>query len=90
MRKNDNDSNKSLQNSFPDAAQEIGEINTELAEGKHQWRDANSVLLTPLKYTQEIGNTTYIIRTHFNEDGIGDVYDTVSRLMKKRNKQRVL
>lgn len=38
----------------------------------------------PLKYLQEIGNTTYIIRTHFNENGTGKVIDTVNRLMEKK------
>ena len=38
----------------------------------------------PLKYLQEIGNTTYIIRTHFNENGSGKVIDTVNRLMEKK------
>lgn len=38
----------------------------------------------PLKYIQEIGNTTYIIRTHFNENGTGKVIDTVNRLMEKK------
>ena len=38
----------------------------------------------PLKYLQEIGSTTYIIRTHFNENGTGKVIDTVNRLMEKR------
>ena len=35
----------------------------------------------PLKYLHEVGSTTYIIRTHFNENGSGKVIDTVNRLM---------
>ena len=88
MKKDDNKSNNSRQISSPDAAQEIIEINAEQAKGKHQWRDASNTFLMPLKYTQKIGNTTYIIRTHFNENGIGDVYDTVSRLIEKRSKDK--
>jgi len=38
----------------------------------------------PLKYLQEIGSTTYIIRTYFNENGSGKVIDTVNRLMEKK------
>ncbi len=37
----------------------------------------------PLKYMQEIDNTTYIIRTNFNENSTSTVYDTVERITSK-------
>ena len=36
-----------------------------------------------LKYTQEIGNTIYIVRTNFNESSTSTVYDTVKRITSK-------
>ena len=39
--------------------------------------------MEPLKYTQEIGDTTYIVRTLFDEKGREKVFDTVDRLMEK-------
>ena len=37
----------------------------------------------PLKYMQEIDNTTYIIRTNFNESSSSTVYGTVERITSK-------
>ena len=37
----------------------------------------------PLKYTQEIDNTVYIVRTNFNENADSTVYDTVERITSK-------
>ena len=36
-----------------------------------------------LKYTQEIGNTIYIVRTNFIENADLTVYDTVERITLK-------
>ncbi|WP_442975595.1 hypothetical protein [Ruminococcus sp.] len=36
-----------------------------------------------LKYTQEIDNTIYIVRTNFNENSTSTVYDTVKRITSK-------
>ena len=36
-----------------------------------------------LKYTQEIDNTIYIMRTNFNENADSTVYDTVERITSK-------
>jgi len=44
----------------------------------------NLMYLEPLKYTQDIGDTTYVIRTCFNENGSSKVIETVSRLMEKK------
>lgn len=43
----------------------------------------NGMYAKPLKYTQEIGNTTYIVRTEFNENSASTVYDTVERITTK-------
>ena len=44
---------------------------------------AKGMYIKPLKYTQEIDNTTYIIRTNFNENSTSTVYDTVERITSK-------
>lgn len=44
---------------------------------------AKGMYIKPLKYTQEIDNTTYIVRTHFNENSTSTVYDTVDRITSK-------
>ncbi len=44
---------------------------------------ARGMYIKPLKYTQEIDNTTYIIRTNFNENADLTVYDTVERITSK-------
>lgn len=44
---------------------------------------SRGMYVKPLKYTQEIDNTTYIIRTNFNENADLTVYDTVERITSK-------
>ena len=44
---------------------------------------SSGMYVKPLKYTQEIDNTTYIIRTNFNENADLTVYDTVERITSK-------
>ncbi len=44
---------------------------------------ARGMYIKPLKYTQEIDNTTYIIRTNFNENSASTIYDTVERITSK-------
>ena len=44
---------------------------------------ARDMYIKPIKYTQEIDNTTYIIRTNFNETSTSTVYDTVVRITSK-------
>ena len=44
---------------------------------------SRGMYIKPLKYTQEIDNTTYIIRTNFNENADLTVYDTVERITSK-------
>ena len=36
-----------------------------------------------LKYTQDIDNTIYIVRTNFNENADSTVYDAVERITSK-------
>ena len=44
---------------------------------------AKGMYIKPLMYTHEIDNTTYIIRTNFNENSTSTVYDTVERITSK-------
>ena len=44
---------------------------------------SRGMYIKPIKYTQEIDNTTYIIRTNFNENADLTVYDTVERITSK-------
>ena len=41
---------------------------------------SRGMYIKPLKYTQEIDNTIYIVRTEFNESSDSTVYDTVERI----------
>ena len=57
-----------------------------LAEMTYEERMAwykRTMYAKPLKYTQEIDNTTYVIRTNFTENAEVSVYDTVERLTAK-------
>ena len=44
---------------------------------------SRGMYVKPLKYTQEIDNTVYIVRTEFNESSDSTVYDTVERITSK-------
>ena len=44
---------------------------------------AKGMYIKPIKYKREIDNTTYIIRTHFNENSTSTVYDTIERITSK-------
>ena len=44
---------------------------------------SRGMYIKPIKYTQEIDNTTYIIRTNFNGNADLTVYDTVERITSK-------
>ena len=44
---------------------------------------ARGMYIKPLKYTQEIENTIYIVRTSFNDSSTSTVYDTVERITSK-------
>lgn len=63
-------------------------LNNTLSEMKEEERRnvfSNMMYREPLKYLHEVNGTTYIIRTHFNEDGTGKVIDTLNRLMEKQD-----
>ena len=44
----------------------------------------NGMYVKPLKYTQEIDETIYLVRTDFNENADLTVYDTVERITSKK------
>ena len=44
---------------------------------------SRGMYVKPLKYTQDIDNTIYIVRTYFNENADLTVYDTVERITSK-------
>ena len=58
------------------------ELDKMMPEERIAWY-ARGMYIKPLKYTQEIDNTTYIVRTHFNENSTSTVYDTVERITSK-------
>ena len=58
------------------------ELDKMSSEERMAWY-AKGMYIKPLKYTQEIDNTTYIVRTHFNENSTSTVYDTVERITSK-------
>lgn len=39
----------------------------------------------PLKYTQEIDNTTYIVRTSFNENSSNNLLDKIEKIVVENN-----
>ena len=83
MRLFDKNGNEILEHPLLDAVDEINDMLAAMTK-EERYRYYQSIMyLEPLKYTQEIGDTTYIVRTYFNENGTGEVYDTVNRLMEK-------
>ena len=44
---------------------------------------SRGMFVKPLKYTQDIDNTIYIVRTNFNENADLTVYDTVENHIKR-------
>ena len=44
---------------------------------------SRGMYIKPIKYTQDIDNTIYIVRTNFNENAYSTVYDTVERITSK-------
>lgn len=44
---------------------------------------SRGMYIKPLKYTQDIDNTIYIVRTNFIENNDSTVYDTVERITSK-------
>ena len=83
MRLFDKDGNEILEHPLLDAVDEINDMLAAMTKEERYRYYQNIMYLEPLKYTQKIGDTTYIVRTYFNESGTGEVYDTVNRLMEK-------
>lgn len=44
---------------------------------------ARGMYIKPLKYTQEIDNTTYIVRTHFNENADKTILQRIENKFEK-------
>ena len=44
---------------------------------------ARGMYIKPLKYTQEIDNTTYIVRTHFNENANKTILQRFENIVEK-------
>ena len=88
MRLFDKDGNEILEHPLLDAVDEINDMLAAMTKEERYRYYQNLMYLEPLKYTQEIGDTTYIVRTYFNENGTGEVYDTVNRLMEKTEQRR--
>ena len=88
MRLFDQDGNEILEHPLLDAVDEINDMLAAMTKEERYRYYQNLMYLEPLKYTQEIGDTTYIVRTYFNENGTGEVYDTVNRLMEKTEQNR--
>ena len=64
----------------------LGELYEELDKMTPEERMAwysRGMYVKPLKYTQDIDNTIYIVRTNFNENTDSTVYDAVERITSK-------
>ena len=83
MRLFDKDGNEILEHPLLDAVDGINDMLATMTKEERYRYYQNLMYLEPLKYTQEIGDTTYIVCTYFNENGTGEIYDTVNRLMEK-------
>ena len=79
----DNDGNEVLEHPLFDALDDINNTLAEMTKEERYKVFRSMMYREPLKYMLEIDGTNYIIRTHFNENGTGRVYDTVNRLMEK-------
>ena len=79
----DNGNVLNIHTEFSDAFDKLyDELEKMTPEERIAWY-ARGMYIKPLKYTQEIDNTTYIIRTSFNENSTSTVYDTVERITPK-------
>lgn len=88
MRLLDKDGNEILEDPLLDMMDGINDMLAAMTPEERYKYYQEIMYLEPLKYTQDIGDTTYIVRTYFNESGTGEVYDTVNRLMEKTEQNR--
>ena len=79
----DNGNILNIRTELNDAFDELyDELDKMTPEERIAWY-ARGMYVKPLKYTQEIDNTIYIVRTNFNENADSTVYDTVERITSK-------
>ncbi|MBQ9679523.1 MAG: hypothetical protein IJV48_02435 [Ruminococcus sp.] len=79
----DNDNILNIRTELTDAFDKLyDELDKMTPEERIAWY-ARGMYIKPLKYTQKIDNTTYIIRTTFNENSTSTIYDTVERITSK-------
>ena len=84
MRIFDENGNEIFDHPLLDLMDEYNNQLTGMSEEERLKVFQNLMYMEPLKFTQDIGSTTYIVRTLFNEKGVGRVFDTIDRLMEKK------
>ena len=80
----DNGNILNIRTELNDAFDELyDELDKMTPEERIDWY-ARGMYIKPLKYTQEIDNTTYIVRTHFNENTNKTILQRIENKMGKR------
>lgn len=75
------DKRTKLNDAFEDIYNKLGEMTP---EKRMAWFKSH-MYVEPLKYTQEIDNTTYIVRTSFNENSINNLLTKIEKIVVKNN-----
>lgn len=70
---------------FNDAVEDIYNKLSEMTPEKRIAWFKSYMYVELLKYTQEIDNTTYIVRTSFNENASNNLLDKIERIVVKNN-----
>ena len=70
---------------FNDAVEGIYDKLDDMTPEKRMAWFKSCMYVEPLKYTQEIDNTTYIVRTNFNENANNNLLDKIEKIVVKNN-----
>ena len=70
-----------LNDAFEGIYDKLGEMTS---EKRIAWFKSH-MYVEPLKYTQEIDNTTYIVRTRFNESSNNNFLDKIEKIVVKNH-----
>lgn len=75
------DKRTELNDAFEDIYYKLGDMTP---EKRIAWFKSY-MYVEPLKYTQEIDNTTYIVRTNFNENSNNNLLNKIEKIVTKNN-----
>ena len=70
---------------FNDAVEGIYDKLNDMTPEKRMAWFKSCMYVEPLKYTQEIDNTTYIVRTSFSENANNNLLDKIEKIVVKND-----